>query len=113
MIVKLSEESDADSCLEKADQIILNLRRNYRTNKIITPKDRGELLSKRYDNLNNPNTSTLLPTGFIDIDRVIGGGFAEGELVIVAGDSGIGKSVFAQNLAVNQAIYGNVLFSCF
>lgn len=50
-----------------------------------------------------------VPTGFNQIDRIIGGGLRKTELVLVGGRQGIGKTVFAlqmaRNLALNEKTY--------
>lgn len=50
-----------------------------------------------------------LPLGFDQIDRVIGGGLMRGELVLVGGSQGIGKTIFAlqaaRNLALDEKAY--------
>ena len=50
-----------------------------------------------------------LPLGFDQIDRVIGGGLMRGELVLLGGAQGIGKTIFAlqsaRNLALNEKQY--------
>lgn len=44
-----------------------------------------------------------LPTGFMPLDEVIGGGLRAGELVVLGGPSGVGKTIFALQLARNVA----------
>lgn len=50
-----------------------------------------------------------LPTGFNQIDRVIGGGLRKTELVLLGGRQGIGKTIcalqMARNLALNEGTY--------
>jgi len=50
-----------------------------------------------------------IPTGFDQIDRVIGGGLRRTELVLLGGRQGIGKTIcalqMARNLALNEATY--------
>jgi replicative DNA helicase len=50
-----------------------------------------------------------LPTGFDQIDRIIGGGLRRTELVLLGGPQGIGKTItalqMARNLALNEATY--------
>ena len=50
-----------------------------------------------------------IPTGFDQIDRVIGGGLRRTELALVGGRQGIGKTIFAlqmaRNLALNESTY--------
>src|SRR5579884_3533318 len=42
-----------------------------------------------------------LSTGLEEFDRVLGGGVVNGEVVLVAGDPGIGKSTLLSQLALN------------
>jgi replicative DNA helicase len=50
-----------------------------------------------------------VPTGFDQIDRIIGGGLRRTELVLLGGPQGIGKTItalqMARNLALNEATY--------
>ena len=50
-----------------------------------------------------------VPTGFDQIDRLIGGGLRRTELVLLGGAQGIGKTItalqMARNLALNEATY--------
>ena len=50
-----------------------------------------------------------LPTGFDQIDRIIGGGLRRTELVLLGGPQGIGKTITAlqmsRNLALNESTY--------
>jgi len=50
-----------------------------------------------------------VPTGFDQIDRLIGGGLRKTELVLLGGAQGIGKTItalqMARNLALNEATY--------
>jgi replicative DNA helicase len=50
-----------------------------------------------------------IPTGFDQIDRIIGGGLRRTELVLLGGPQGIGKTItalqMARNLALNEATY--------
>lgn len=55
--------------------------------------------------------SGLVSTGWKDIDHKLYGGFNKGELTIFCGQSGAGKSLFLQNLAINWAVLGlNVVY---
>lgn len=45
--------------------------------------------------------SIKLPTGFEELDRVLGGGLVQGSLVLLAGDPGIGKSTLVLQTAGN------------
>lgn len=47
-----------------------------------------------------------IPTGMKDLDRILDGGLGVGELGVIMGVPGIGKSMFLINLARGAAIYG-------
>ena len=50
-----------------------------------------------------------IPTGLSDLDEMIAGGFRHGQLVVVAGRTGGGKTSFALQVATKQAENGNAV----
>jgi replicative DNA helicase len=52
------------------------------------------------DGARSPDT---LPTGFPSLDRMLGGGMRRGDLIVLGGDVGSGKSAFALALAMRAA----------
>ena len=57
------------------------------------------------------NGKGQVPTGWKDVDYKLFGGLNKGEITIFAGQSGAGKSLFLQNLAVNWIFAGlNVVY---
>jgi replicative DNA helicase len=53
-----------------------------------------------------PATDTI-PTGFPSLDRALGGGLRRGDLVVVGGDIGVGKSALALAIALRAAQSGH------
>ena len=47
-----------------------------------------------------------VPTGFVSLDRVLGGGFRQRDLVVLGGDIGSGKSALALAIALRAAMAG-------
>ncbi|HVZ11840.1 MAG TPA: DNA repair protein RadA [Patescibacteria group bacterium] len=47
-----------------------------------------------------------ISTGFVEFDRVLGGGIVAGSVVLLSGDPGIGKSTILLELAINVAVGG-------
>ena len=45
----------------------------------------------------------VVPTGFPSLDGVLSGGMHQGHLIVLAGRPGMGKTAFAQQIAVNVA----------
>ncbi|MCL5960216.1 MAG: hypothetical protein M1358_13050 [Chloroflexi bacterium] len=56
-----------------------------------------------------------VPTGFAPLDIVLGGGLRPGELILVGGRQGIGKTIFALQVARNIALSGEarICYVCF
>jgi DNA repair protein RadA/Sms len=53
--------------------------------------------------LSQVNTAHLprMPSGFDEVDRVLGGGIVPGAVMLLSGDPGIGKSTLVLQLAAN------------
>lgn len=60
----------------------------------------------RYDQIGTPDGVKATPSGFSDVDDILGGGFRPGELVLVGGRPGDGKSVFVRQAATTAATKG-------
>lgn len=50
----------------------------------------------------NPNTAAAMPTGFIELDKMLAGGARKGELIIVAARPSMGKTSFLASLILND-----------
>jgi replicative DNA helicase len=48
---------------------------------------------------------TPLATGFRELDDIVGGGFKEGELILIGGAQGLGKTIWCAQVARNVAAY--------
>lgn len=103
-------EPDTGKSLEKAEAMLNTLRKGNGKSDLVTPKMRADIGLDRYSKLYTMDESPALPTGYADIDWQLGGGQMPGELTILGGDSGLGKSTLAQDIAVNQSQYGDILF---
>jgi len=101
--VEMLEEKrygEVESKVKEAVQI--GLVKDLGTDYFLDPKARLEAIR---------DNSSLLPTGWRDVDHKLYGGFNRGEITIFAGQSGAGKSLFLQNLGVNWVECGlNVVY---
>ena len=93
---------DAESALAKAEQAVLGLgeesvRRGF------VPL--GQVFHETLEDLEERPGSTLIgvPTGFTDLDRITHG-LNKGNLIIIAGRPGMGKTSFALNVAQHVAL---------
>ncbi len=78
------------------------------------PTSAAESLVERIDAaVGGAPAADTVPTGYPSIDKMLGGGFRRGDLVVLAGDVGSGKSSLALGIALRAARRGapTVLFS--
>jgi replicative DNA helicase len=65
----------------------------------------GDLLTGVLDAIEKPALMPHVPTGFRDLDRLLSGGVAPGQLILIAARPGVGKSVFALTAARSAAVH--------
>ncbi|MGK7950616.1 MAG: DNA repair protein RadA [Xenococcaceae cyanobacterium] len=70
-----------------------NNRGNRRADKTAKPR-----ISLKFSEINN-NVQARFPSGYGELDRVLGGGIVPGALVLIGGDPGIGKSTLLLQVA--------------
>lgn len=94
---------------EVADETASNTaaRAGLKSSNAIKPSRRAQKIS---DLSNSPVSRT--PTGIAELDRVLGGGFVDAEVVLFAGQPGAGKSTLSLSIADKFAEMGKrVLYS--
>ena len=57
-------------------------------------------------------SSGRITTGFREFDRVLGKGLVQGEVVLLSGEPGVGKSTLLMQIVLNFAKDGKVLYVC-
>lgn len=103
---------DAGAILEKADDILLALRKHNSASPILTPNERADLMLERYNDLNNIENGVALSSGLRDLDYWIGGGFHNGELTIMGARPGMGKTTLATDIARSAGKQGRKVLFC-
>lgn len=106
---KLAEVGDSEMILREMQKELDVFRMSKSGNEYVALKDILEETLRELELLHETGGVSGIPTGFIDIDRHIGG-LHGGELIIVAGRPGHGKSVFAKDLMLNCGV-PSLLFS--
>ena len=94
---------EAADIADQAQQAIYSATENSRRE---TTPLAGSLLEETFDWLES-DTAPGLPTGFTDVDRLLGG-LQPGNMVIIAARPGMGKSTFAMDIARRAAIVDRV-----
>lgn len=91
--------------LSKATHEVTKVNKGVRTNNITTLK---KSISKIYDTLEERGKTGLLPgipTGFIELDKLLGGGLQDSDLILIAARPGQGKTATLLQIAKNSACY--------
>ena len=94
-----SEQDTLSQVIERSEQMIFDISSTREQKDIVHISD---ILQSSYDqmaqNAANKGGITGIPTGFEELNKRTGG-FHGGELIIIAGRPGMGKSAFAVNIA--------------
>ncbi len=97
------DPENLEEVIDSAEKRIFEISSKKKTNYISVSDITDETLNY-IDTLRKRQTVlTGVPTGFNDLDKMTGG-FQKGDLVIVAGRPGMGKTAFVVSIAVNAAI---------
>ncbi len=100
------EENTADTALERAEELLFAVRESHRLAQTKSPLVRDNLSNfmERLDRLSQQRGMiTGVPTGFADLDRLLGG-LQASDLVVLAARPSVGKSAMALSLAHNAAV---------
>ncbi len=98
-----AESGDVTNILDRAEQSIFSIAQSNETKGFVHVKD---VLIRTYEHLKelsvNKEGTTGTKTGFSSLDRVLVG-MGKGDLIIVGGRPGMGKTSFCMNVATNVA----------
>lgn len=101
---------DLEVSLDKADEILLDVRKSSGALSIFTPKDVSDMAIQRYTDLSNKEGGVSISTGLKDLDDALGGGFYGGDMIVLAGRPSIGKTELTLTLAKAASLIDNVLY---
>ncbi len=104
---------ETNAILERAEQLIFDVASSGEKSDIVPIKD---VIMETYralvENFESDGKMNGLPTGFNELNNRTGG-FHGGELILIAGRPGMGKSSFAVNIAEHVAINDNKTVAIF
>ena len=109
--IGFSSPTDTTKALSECDDKLLNVRKSGVVMPIISPKERADSLLARYTELHTKEMVMAIRTGLYDLDYLLGGGFYNGDVVIVGASTSMGKTTFLSFLAKEIAVTRNVLFA--
>jgi replicative DNA helicase len=102
-----STQEDVGEGIDALSSEIVSLDPRSRKQDLISV---GEVDEKYYEHLRTRRDVQKVGTGFENLDHCISEGFAPGKLVVLAGRTRNGKSVFAQNMIYNLCERGDGVF---
>ena len=91
-------EEDEEESLRKAEELLYRMRLGQTTRDLEALRD---VLDRYVEDTDQAAAGRAggVETGFVDLDRQLGGGFQASDLLILAARPGVGKSAFALNVA--------------
>jgi replicative DNA helicase len=107
------EEEDIETVLAEAEKAIFDVAHTRQSRQATQIKEVASAHMERMEYLNETGGVDTIQTGFIDLDRLLSGGFERGSLILVPGDTGMGKSSMLISMATNmaQAGFGIAIYS--
>jgi replicative DNA helicase len=107
------ERDDADEVIDEAERILFDVSQR-RISRSLVPI--SEIIRSFYDRIEflvEHRDQTLgVPTGFADMDRLLGG-LQPSDLIIIASRPGMGKTSLAVTIATNAALKHNAVVALF
>lgn len=97
-----AQRPDVSDAISDAESVLFAVRRRGSTDGFVPLRsylDDYMELAGDLDNLDPEKLSVVVPSGFISLDQMLGGGLQPSDLVLVAARPSIGKSAFALNIA--------------
>ena len=100
--VAYQEGIETEDALDQAEQAIFDVSQRRVSRGFMPIKD---VLEALFDDMNESGGRVLgVPTGFSDLDRVLGG-LQKSDLIIIAARPSIGKTALALSMAYNASVY--------
>ena len=107
------EREEVDEVIDQAERILFEVSQR-RVTKSLTPI--RDIIREYYDHIEflveHQDETLGVPTGFMDLDRLLGG-MQPSDLIIIAARPGVGKSSLAVSMAMNAALKHNSVVAMF
>ena len=107
------EREEVDEVIDEAEQILFDVSQR-RISKSLVPI--SEIVRRYYDRIEflveHRDESLGVPSGFADLDRLLGG-LQPSDLIIIASRPGVGKTSLAVSIAVNAALKNDAVVAMF
>jgi replicative DNA helicase len=98
--VGYAEHDDLDTSLDQAEQAVFAVTQRQRGSDF---EPMAQIVTRYWEQADAANDTTV-PTGLLDLDRLLNGGLRPGNLVVLAARPSVGKSALAQSIAYHVAV---------
>ena len=102
--------ADVPAAIARCDSLVAGLRKGMMPERVLMPGPRSDQLREHFIYLKDRDSIAAKPGGIPKLDRFLGGGFFDGDLVIVAGRPSMGKTTLLSFFAHQLTMQGTVLF---
>ena len=102
---------DAEVALSQAEEALFRVRSNRASGDFVHIREVFDTYLEESGALHEADYRHLspLPTGFADVDKLLGGGLQRSDMVVLAARPSLGKSTLALNMARSSAAQGAVV----
>ncbi|MDR1834976.1 MAG: replicative DNA helicase [Fusobacteriaceae bacterium] len=100
-----AENDDAQNIIDRAESYLFKVTENKKANNIISMPEALKEEMDRIDKVYKSRGIIGISTGYSELDAMTGG-LQDSNLIIIAARPSMGKSAFAQNIALNAALDG-------
>jgi len=107
------EHEDLDEVIDQAERLLFEVSQRRISSTLVPIRD---VIKSYYDRIEflveHPDETLGVPTGFADLDRLLGG-LQPSDLIIIAARPGVGKTSLAVSIACNAALKYNSVVAMF
>lgn len=97
-----SENAQSEVLMELAEQAVYQLSMGKKERAFTSLKTLLAQSIEKMENIYAKGAAEIgVPTGYADLDRILGGGLQKGDLILIAARPSVGKTTFAVNIAQN------------
>jgi len=101
------EDLAIDEAADKAERAIFAVTQRRASVGLVSIRDGvDEYYARLEERYRNQDAALGVPTGYVDVDRILGGGLQRSDFVVVAARPSVGKSSLCFGFAKNAARYG-------
>lgn len=95
---------DPEKAMADAEEIMFGVTRTFRANGVLTAEDMVNETMLAVERANESRPKGVIPTGLLDLDRLLDGGLHPGNLIVLGARPSVGKSALATNIVARTLL---------